>query len=327
MRTITVEEHFLADGYRELIKRNTSNQGGGALDAVLATLQAKLVDLGPIRLQDMDANGIDLQVISHTALDIPLSRNEDVKLTRAANDQLAAAVAAHPHRFAGFAALPMTEPEAAVAEFERAVHSLGFKGAMINGTTNGRFLDDLAFLPILEQAVALNVPVYIHPAPPPLAVREAYYAGFDPAVSNVLATGGWGWHNEAAIHALRLILAGVFDRLPTLQIIIGHMGEMIPFMLARINTRISPVAKNLQRPIADYFLQNFYITISGFFTDTLLLLALQTVGADHIIFSVDYPYSSNEQGRAFLDNASISPADKEKISHLNAEQLLRLPEA
>jgi len=105
------------------------------------------------------------------------------------------------------------------------------------------------------------------------------------------------------------------------------MGEMIPFMLARINTRISPVAKNLQRPIADYFLQNFYITISGFFTDTLLLLALQTVGADHIIFSVDYPYSSNEQGRAFLDNASISPADKEKISHLNAEQLLRLPEA
>ncbi len=328
MRTITVEEHFLSEGFRELIKRNAPNQRGGALDAVLAQQQAKLVDLGPIRLKDMDANGIDLQVISHTALDIPpLSRDEDVRLARAANDQLAAAVAAHPQRFAGFATLPMTDPEVAATELERAVRSLGFKGAMINGTTNGRFLDDPAFLPILERAAALDVPIYIHPAPPPIAVREAYYSGFDPAVSNVLATGGWGWHNETGIHSLRLILSGVFDRLPTLQIIIGHMGEMIPFMLARIDSRITPLAKNLQRPIAEYFLQNFSITISGFFTHPLLLLTLQIMGADRIIFSVDYPYSSNEQGRVFLDSASISPADKEKISYLNAERLLKLTNA
>jgi uncharacterized protein len=326
MRIITVEEHFLADGYRETIKRKAPKQGGGALDAVLAAQQEKLVDLGPLRLKDMDANGIDLQVISHTALDVSFPASEDVRLAREANDQLAAAVAAHPQRFAGFAALPMTEPEAAVAELERSVRSLGFKGAMINGTTNGRFLDDPAFLPILEQAVALNVPIYIHPAPPPAAVREAYYSGFDPAVNNVLATGGWGWHNETGIHALRLILAGVFDRLPTLQIIIGHMGEMLPFMLARMDKRLTPVAKNLQRSISEYFQQNFYITISGFFSDPLLLLALQTIGSDRIIFSVDYPYSSNEQGRAFLDNVSISQADKEKISHLNAERLLKLVE-
>ena len=158
-------------------------------------------------------------------------------------------------------------------------------------------------------------------------MREAYYSGFDPAVNFSLSTAGWGWHSEAGIHALRLILAGVFDRLPALQIIIGHMGEMIPFMLARINNVLTPVAKYLQRTVPEYFLQNFYITTSGFFTDPPLLLSLQTVGADRIIFSVDYPYSTNEQGRVFLESASISPADKEKISHLNAERLLKLAQA
>ena len=296
--------------------------------ALVAEQQAKLADLGATRLRDMDAGGIDLQVISHTVSGIVfLPGSEDVRLARAANDQLAAAVAAHPDRFAGFATLPMTDPEAAADELERAVRSLGFKGAMINGTTNGRFLDDPSFLPILERAVVLDVPIYVHPEVPPAAVREAYYSGFDPAVNFSLSTAGWGWHSEVGIHALRLILAGVFDRFPSLQIIIGHMGEMIPFMLARINNVLTPVAKHLQHAVPDYFLQNFYITTSGFFTDPPLLLALQTIGADRIIFSVDYPYSANEQGRVFLDNASISPADKEKISHLNAERLLKLAQA
>ena len=195
---------------------------------------------------------------------------------------------------------------------------------MINGTTNGRFLDDPSFLPILERAAALDVPIYIHPEVPPAAVQEAYYSGLDPEVNFSLSTAGWGWHSEVGLHALRLILAGVFDRLPTLQIIIGHMGEMIPFMLARSNNVLMRVAKHLQRTVSEYFLQNFSITTSGFFSDPPLLLALQVIGVDRIIFSVDYPYSSNEQGRAFLDSASLSPADKEKISHLNAERLLKL---
>jgi len=198
---------------------------------------------------------------------------------------------------------------------------------MINGTTNGLFLDDPSFLPILERAVALDVPIYVHPGLPPAPVWEAYYAGFDPAVNFSLATAGWGWHSEVGIHALRLILSGVFDRFPSLQIIIGHMGEMLPFMLARIQNVLTPIAKQLQRPVPEYFLRNFYITTSGFFTNPPLLLALQIMGADRIIFSVDYPYSTNEQGRAFLDSASISPADQEKISHLNAERLLKLASA
>jgi predicted TIM-barrel fold metal-dependent hydrolase len=328
MRTIAIEEHFLAHGVSEVMKRDASNQAVGANPALVAERQAKLADLGSLRLKDMDAGGIDLQVISHTATGtLSLPDREAVRLARQANDQLATAVAAHPTRFAGFAALPMTDPVAAADELERAVRSLGFKGAMINGTTNGRFLDDPSFLPVLERAVSLHVPIYIHPGVPPAAVREAYYSGFEPVVNYSLATAGWGWHSEAGIHALRLILAGVFDRLPNLQIIIGHMGEMLPFMLARINDVVTPVAKHLRRPVPEYFLRNFSITTSGFFSDPPLLLALQVMGADRILFSVDYPYSSNEQGRAFLDSASISPADKEKISHLNAERLLKLPEA
>src|SRR6266487_3423430 len=328
MRTIAIEEHFLADRFREFMKRPAPSQAGAWSRTFAAELEATMSDLGATRLKDMDAGGIDLQVISHTpSAIVPLPGDEAVRLTREANDQLASAVAAHPERFAGFATLPMTDPEAAADELERAVSSLGFKGAMINGTTNGRFLDDPSFLPILERAVALNVPIFIHNGIPPAPVREAYYAGFDPAVNFALSTGGWGWHSETGIHALRLILSGVFDRLPGLQIIIGHMGEMLPFMLARINNVFSPLTKQLQRSVPEYFLQNFHITTSGFFTEPPLLLLLQIVGADRIIFSVDYPFSTNEQGRAFLTSASISPADKEKISHLNAERLLKIAEA
>jgi len=289
-----------------------------------AERQAKLADLNTLRLQDMDTGGIDLQVLSDNGSVVAPALDEGVQLARASNDQVAEACTAHPDRFAGFATLPMTKPAVAADELERAVRSLGLKGAMINGTTSGRFLDDPAFLPVLERAAALSVPIYLHPAMPSAPVREAYYAGLDPAVGFVLSTSGWGWHSEVGIHALRLILAGVFDRLPTLQIIIGHMGEMIPFMLARINDTLTPMAKQLQQPVPEYFLHNFHITTSGFFTDSPLLLAMQVMGADRILFAVDYPFSTNEQGRAFLDHASISPADKEKISHLNAERLLRL---
>src|SRR5258706_2199443 len=208
MRTIAIEEHFLADGFREVMKRDARSQGGSAEMAWVAEKQAKLADLGATRLRDMDAGGIDLQVISHTVSGIVLlPGSEGVRLAREANDQLAAAVAAHPDRFAGFATLPMTDPGAAADELERAVRSLGFKGAMINGTTHGRFLDDRSFLPILERAVTLDVPIYIHPAVPPAAVREAYYAGFDPAVNLPLSTARSGCHSEAGIHALRLLLA------------------------------------------------------------------------------------------------------------------------
>src|SRR5438270_1443134 len=195
MRTIAIEEHFLADGFREFMKRVASSQAGGWSRTFSAELEAKMSDLGDTRLKDMDTGHIDLQVISHTpSAIVPLPGDEAVRLTREANDQLASAVAAHPDRFAGFATLPMTDPEAAANELERAVRSLGLKGAMINGTTNGRFLDDPTFLPVLERAAALSVPIYLHPAFPPEPVREAYYTNLDPAVGIGLATFGRGSH-------------------------------------------------------------------------------------------------------------------------------------
>ncbi|GCE08849.1 amidohydrolase family protein [Dictyobacter aurantiacus] len=322
MRTIAIEEHFLSTGFKAVLHAGQSNS---PTPTMLSRIQEKLSDLGDARLRDMDANGINLQVISHTAMGVlSVPQEQEIELVREANNQLAAAIATHPERFAGFATLPMSSPAAAADELARALRLPGFKAAMINGTTQGRFLDNPHFLPILEQATALQVPIYIHPGEPPTVVRDAYYGGFDPAVSFSLATAGWGWHSEVGIHALRLILAGVFDRFPDLQIIIGHMGEMLPFMLDRISNTLAPLVKNLKRPLPEYFLNNFTITTSGFFSDPPLLLALQTVGADRIIFSVDYPYSGNEQGRAFLDHAAISPADKEKISHLNAERVLKL---
>jgi predicted TIM-barrel fold metal-dependent hydrolase len=322
MRTIAIEEHFLSNEFRSVISKNAA-RGGGSNAYVTSTLAEKLVELGSTRLKSMAANNIDFQVISHMASGITPTPGDE-GLVRSSNDHLAAAISAHPKHFAGFAMLPMSNPDAAINELERAVRVLGFKGAMINGTAMGLFLDDPSFFPILERAVVLDVPLYIHPAAPPAVVREAYYSGFDPAVDYMFSTAGWGWHAETGVHALRLILSGVFDRLPKLQIIIGHMGEMLPFMLARVDNTITPLAKNLKQKVSDYFLQNFFITTSGFFTNPPFLLALQIMGEDRIIFSVDYPYSSNEQGRAFLDNMSVGPSAREKICHLNVERLLKL---
>ena len=245
-------------------------------------------------------------------------------MTREINDQLATAIAAHPDRFAGFATLPMSHPEAAAAELERCVNTLGFKGTLINGRSNERFLDDPSFRPILETLVALDVPLYLHPTPPTKAVSDSYYAGFDPTVSAVFATFGWGWHMETGIHALRMILGGVFDRYPRLQLILGHWGEMIPFFLARVDEMLNQVTQKLQRPVADYFVQQMYVTPSGMFTLPPFQLTLQILGADRIMYAVDYPFLVKEQARAFLENAPISPDDKVKIAHGNAERVLRL---
>jgi hypothetical protein len=273
----------------------------------------------------MDATGIDVQVLSYGSPGTQvLPASEAVPLAREANDQLAAAIGAHPDRFAGFATLPTPDPQAAASEFERAVRQLGFVGAMINGRTQDRFLDDPRFRPILEAAVSLDVPIYLHPTIPSQAVQDAYYAGLDPAVSPIFATSGWGWHLETGIHALRMILAGIFDRYPRLRLILGHWGEMIPFYLARVDAALTPRSKHLQRPVAEYFEQQVYVTPSGLYTLPPFLLSLQIVGADRIMYSVDYPYIAGEQARTFLETAPISPSDKEKIAHGNAEQVLKL---
>ena len=323
MRTITLEEHFASPAFMEgpgkKLKAQAANFGERA-----RYLLDQLTHLDETRTAEMDKAGIDMQVLSLTAPGVEqLEPNDALALARESNDFLAAAIAKHPTRFGGFAALPTAEPDQAAAELERRVREQGFKGAVINGHTRGRYLDDKFFWPILERAEALDVPIYLHPTPPPQPVIDASYSGFAPMVTEMLSGPGWGWHIETAVHVIRMILGGVFDRYPKLQIIIGHMGETLPFMLQRVDAMPVQLTK-LQRTISAYLRTNVHYTFSGFnYTPNFLQLLLQ-VGVERIMFSADHPYASMAQARAFLDNLPVSPADKERIAHTNAEQLLRL---
>lgn len=315
MRIITLEEHFASPGLMDRFGQQSFHNK-----------DEQLCDLNERRIAEMDAAGIDMQVLSLTSPGTEsLAAEEAVKIAGSANDFLAAAIERHPSRFEGFAALPTAAPDLAADELERMVCQHGFKGAVINGHIQGRYLDDRFFWPILERAEALQVPIYLHPAPPPQSVTDAYYTGnFSSEVTRALSTAGWGWHIETAVHILRLILGGAFDRYPKLQIIIGHMGEALPFMLPRIDLVLQPDLTKLQRPMAVYLRENIHYTFSGFnFTAAFLELLLQ-VGADRIMFSVDYPYGSMVKGRDFLIQLPVSSADREKIAHGNAELLLRL---
>ncbi len=233
-------------------------------------------------------------------------------------------VQAHPDRFAAFATLALQEPEKAALEFERCVRQLGFKGALVNGTSNGMFLDHPRFTPFFETAQALDVPVYLHPAPPPDEVKKAYYGGLPGNLEFILSTAGWGWHVETGMHCLRLIVSGLFDRFPKLKIIIGHMGGALPYYIVRADAFLTQSTTHLKRRVSEYFHEHFYITTSGCFSLPPFLCAFQVVGADRILFSVDYPYDSNTLGRAFLDALPVSAEDGAKISHGNAERLLKL---
>jgi predicted TIM-barrel fold metal-dependent hydrolase len=323
MRIITLEEHITTPA---IVKSSSNDQGGGLMsNPFIQSLHAKLLDVGEGRLADMDASGISMQVLSISASQIDkMEPSAAHALARDANDVLAAAVKAHRDRFAAFATLALQGPEKAGAELERCVRQLGFKGVMVNGTINGQFLDDPKFTPFFEAAEALDVPIYLHPAPPPQSVMDAYFSGLPGQLGFALATAGWGWHVETGLHSLRLIITGIFDRFPRLKIIIGHMGENLPFSIARAQSVFERAALNLKRPFSEYFQDHFYLTTSGYFTTPPFLCMLQVVGADRILFSVDYPFSSNEVGRKFLDNLPITPEDIEKIAHRNAEKLLKL---
>jgi predicted TIM-barrel fold metal-dependent hydrolase len=331
MRTITLEEHYATAAFMEGPGRELKAQAEAARDhpqvaAGYAKLIEQLCDLDDGRIAAMDAAAIDLQVLSLTFPGVEqLDAAEAVAFARETNDLLAEAVRRHPSRFAGFAALPTANPEAAADELERTIREHGFKGALINGHTRGRYLDDTFFWPILERAEALGVPIYLHPTPPPRTVIEASYAGnYAPEVTALLSTAAWGWHMETATHVLRLILSGAFDRYQSLQLVVGHMGEALPFMLPRLDIALPVEATKLERPVGSYLRENLHYTFGGFnWTQAFLDLVLQ-VGVERVMFSADHPYASMAQVRAFLDELPLSPADKERIAHSNAERLLRL---
>jgi predicted TIM-barrel fold metal-dependent hydrolase len=328
MRVVALEEHFTVPALvRGIDPGAISRRGFRPRRAPASGVNPLelLPDMDTERLRYMDEAGITVQVLSGTGPGPDLVPGPDgVALAKELNDYLAAAVARHPDRFAGFAAMPMQSPDACPAELKRAVKDLGFVGVMVNGTTEGRFLDHPSYDGLLATAVELDVPVYIHPHLPPAAVRQAYYSDLPEGAGRVLESAAWGWHSETAIHVLRLVLSGTLDKHPKLKIIIGHMGEMLPVMLARIDDVGAIDSDHLSRTVSHTITDQVWVTTSGIFTQPPFLAALQTFGIDRLMFSVDYPYAPNSCGRTFLNEVALSPADMAKLTHGNADALLKL---
>ncbi len=324
MRIVTLEEHCVVPppAATPAIRPPAGHAPGTVVHAL-----PKLGDLGRGRLADMDAAGITTQVLSVAGPGAdPVPVEHLVDWCRHTNAVMARAVTDHPGRFAAFAHLPLAaDPHASADELERCVAELKFVGAMVNGTVNGKFLDDPAFEPVLARAERLGVPIYVHPGVPPEAVRQAYYAGLPAPLDMALATFAFGWHAETAVHVLRLVFNGTLDRHPRLNLIIGHMGEFLPMTLARTTAAVAgDLAKRSSRSVAQQLRDQVYVTTSGLFTVPPLQALLATFGIDRVLFSIDYPFSDNGKGRAFLDAMPLAPADVDKIAHGNADRLLGL---
>lgn len=323
MRTVAIEEHASTPELYEAVG-----------EIIPPGMQALMNDMGSGRLASMDAAGIDLAVLSLQP-PFPVDDVDEAKAERACmafNDAVAQAIADHPGRFSAFGAVPIGDAGAAVREIERAVTDLGFPAVMIGTRTKLGFVSEEANWPLWEAAEGLGIPVYMHPGLPPKSIVDTYYGDLGPFLGIPLSTALWGWHVDTGMHTVRLILRGVFDRFPKLQLVIGHMGEAIPFMLGRIEERLAGLATTMppgfsvpfEKPIRQYFRENVHFSTSGFFDYESLLCATSAVGVDRIMLAVDYPFSENIQGRNFIDNAPISQEDRKAIAHANADRLFGL---
>lgn len=341
MKLITIEEHigfpFVTAAVQQAMRMqviptpskemlDAAIEGGAAYPVT----RAELDDIDA-RIAYMDANQIDMMVLSFgdSSSGVGMSnlpQRQYLDLIQAINDHLAAIVTAHPTRFAAFATLPMAVPEAAASELERAIVQLGLRGAMILGNEGERFIDAPEYEPLLAMADKLGAPLYLHPGLPAKAVAANYYAGLQPRGLNVaLATAGWGWHMEAGVNVIRLIYSGAFDRYPDLQIISGHWGEFVPTFLERLDEACGPVVEgHLQKHFSDYYREHVYVTPSGMYNPAQMEQVMSAIGAAHIIWSQDYPYVKRDNTRSFLAATELNDADKARISHGNAEQLLDL---
>ena len=313
---IAIEEHYEdpAMAARADARRRAAGASGVA---------SKLADLGKLRLREMDEAGIDLQVISHAPSQIQqLEPKESVPEATAMNDRLHDAVDRNPERFAAFASLPTRDPKAAADELERTVTRLGFKGAMIHGRTQDVFHDVQTFWPIYERAERLDVPIYIHPGPPHPKMVEAYYADYLADFPG-LSSAAWGYTIDTANQVVRMILSGLFEAHPNLKIVIGHMGESIPFLVDRIDEALKRPG-NKPVNFKDTFCKHFWITTSGHFSTPALLCAVMEMGIDRILFSVDWPFIDNLPGMRWMETVPLSAEDREKMFNGNARRLLKM---
>ena len=324
MRIIAIEEHFITPLYREHVPANEfrnfylSARG----QAMGHDIIAENLDLGASRIAHMDAAGVDVQVLSFGSPG-PQAFAADVAIpmARDANDRLHDATRKYPGRFYGFAALPTADPLAASSELERCVGKLGFKGAMVHSHQQGEFLDAPKYRPMWKTAEKLGVPVYLHPALPHPQVVKAYFEGYEE-----LARAPWGFAVDTSCHFLRLVFSGLFDDCPKLKIILGHLGEGIPFAMHRLDTHARAAAerRGLRKTPLEYFRDNLLVTTSGNWYEPAFVCTLLAMGIDSMLFAIDWPYESNKVGMEFFDRLSLNDSDKHKLAHGNAEKLLRL---
>lgn len=316
---VAIEEHFA-------IAETTAKSARYPTQGYWADLHRQLIDFHDERLRHMDAAGIEIAVVSlnSPAVQGLTAAAPAATLARRANDALAAQIAKRPDRFAGLAALPMQDPQAAAQELERCVRELGFKGALVNGFSplpsgEALYYDTPAYLPFWAEVERLGVPFYLHPRDP-LPDRLKSYEGHPWLVGSP-----WGFAEETALHALRLIGSGLFDVHPRLQIILGHLGERIPYDLWRLDHRLTKVpGLKLARSMGDYFRANFHLTTSGHFSTHTLLHAMMEVGVERILFSVDYPFEENEHAARWFDAVEITDSERSMIGRGNAIALLGL---
>jgi 5-carboxyvanillate decarboxylase len=325
----------LFDQYKVLLENNSLGDPGfnslwgfylGSPSERARALITRIQQLDERRIHDMDASGIDKQLLLLTGPGVQVfDKGSAVALARSSNDEVAAAVRKYPDRFAALAAVAPQDPAAAAKELERAVKTLGLKGAVINSHTKGEFLDDPKFWDIFAAAEALNVPIYIHPCgPPPSMVQPFLERGLDGAI--------FGFGVEVALHMLRIIVAGVFDRFPKLRIVIGHTGEGLPFWLYRIdymhnasvNSKRYETMKPLKRKPSDYLRENVYVTNSGVAWEPAVKMCQQVLGVDRVLYAMDYPYQFVPEEVVIADNFAMSPADKKAFFQTNAEAVFAL---
>lgn len=325
--TITLEEHYLSDAIE---KGHALAQYKGFPEKI----HDRLKDLSPdgARLQEMDTGHVSLQIISHA----PGAASSPLSIVAKANDELASAIKISPKgRLAGFAALPMSDPEAAAKELERCVQSHGFVGALIDnhledGHGSGLYYDSARFWPVFAKAEELDVPIYLHPTFATEDMMKLNYSSeaYPPKTAIALSMAGWGWHQDTGLHFLRLFAAGLFDKHPRLKLIIGHMGELLPYQLERIDGMVPSWGAENQRSLQEVWRTNMYITTAGMFSVNPMACLIRNTPLDHILYSVDWPFSSNEQGVKFLQDLEASKMLKEEevkdIAYRNAEKLLKV---
>lgn len=323
---ITLEEHYISQAVLDYYAQQGVQT---AIPEGLSDIISSLREVGPRRLKAMDLGGVSLQVISHRPNSIPIP----AEVCTAANDELFQAISSSPSpkRFAAFAMLPTLWPEAAAQELERCVTKLDFVGSLVDNETDGRFYDDTFFWPIFAAHERLDVPVYLHAAPHAVGGSSPFQGNYAPQVSAFLANHGFSWHSEVGVHVLRLFASRLFDTHPQLKVLLGHMGETLPFLLDRLHRLIQrtwPAASRPQRHLMQVWHSNIYLTTAGMFSLAPMACLIHTCCADKVLYSVDYPFCSHADGLRFMhqlrESGMINDQDFLSIAHKNAERLLGL---